>query len=1328
MEDDLTDFIADCEWKTRKILRDSNKRRSDSARLHAAKERVEQLKQKGVKSKKPQKSSSQNVKPPFSKGEQVSSTPKEWKHRDKIIHDACETIKSLDSNQETRIAKKGPAESKIHASLCASPFNDGKGSIMAPTSAKKAVSKRTKDSRESNGEPAVITRRTIERDFYIMSKKRSQPKKRRQKSAKKGEAKPELKPCALWKKYRCVDRVMEAKSREAKKLQDRFERLQPFNGDSADEADASSDSESSSEGEEPKHALHELINKHVAKENLRSQRRTEKMLMQIKFKPDVQAMWDKLEEGNGKIIPRNISATKGCCQIQSISLKAATHSFIEPSENASTWKPKPTDSLQKKEGIQYVPPYEEPIKILHLICNEPLTLDSNGDSVVPLTVSISYEYKPRSESPPMYNGSWIYEVYSPYNGSMRTYRLNDDEFNHFVSRCKAQSSGSVETKVLRKIVHQQEVEIDDSRLLHVVVILMDTFKISSEVYRSKASYMGGLADLDSLDDAFERVCSLRAAQVLQLLDKQRIYSAFADAFWMDEGNGAVIWTPLMDLVFKGGMDTLGRDVSLRSASAHDSLVAAKQLLATDGSKSIDHIMNAFKQSNAEASESIGNTPLLSMQISNHSPYSSTICPGHTATGRRGVWRLTQPIVEEQANTVFPMWLTDAKYPSHLDKTQASIHLYHKNLGPQKGTCVTTLSRLAFESPIFSPYCYAADTGYIIPPFSQPEIVDGTIPTVDLQCKSLLEHPVQSRFDTLLPPTIVVLDPGASEGDWIDAPRDSNGNVYHVRNKDQFNRDGFRIKTFAHRIEYDDTVRSMVYGISEKAAIPNSPATAPFLRHKSTECCTEYLSRKRTASDYHHIAESDGEGTLSIPYLFATHMKDYKPVHISRKSITSYRDEKQFLLATREAEAKKAEISLKIKAAEELAEARLKEKIEQIHQSMKLTTQTPNKAINLPSAVKKSTTPTEPETTVDELKPESDQGDDEVDELDQMANMLLNNTNFLRAIARKLNIPEGSVSQVEQASSTAGAATTSDSHLDELKPEEPKHRSPVVPKLDLTRKTYNGDIIMGLKGDGWKRLPRTDTLVGEFKLTTRKVEKNRNGAKFDGFEGRRNFFAVNAVGEIRHEVDPKIYGIKTSTMFISDLTTERLRLSKSQRRQKQYEKSLLSEDQQFSLKEILQIPVESNRPGGQKMVDVDDGVDVAEDEGELLEEPEGIERSTEHGLDPTTRAILAVKHHNMQHLEHVLDTEALPIETRDQHGNTLFILACQQGSKRLAKFLLRRGADINAQNNSGNTALHYLHEYHHKLLAEYLERKGADNSIRNAIGLSVYEGVNLGDND
>lgn len=104
-----------------------------------------------------------------------------------------------------------------------------------------------------------------------------------------------------------------------------------------------------------------------------------------------------------------------------------------------------------------------------------------------------------------------------------------------------------------------------------------------------------------------------------------------------------------------------------------------------------------------------------------------------------------------------------------------------------------------------------------------------------------------------------------------------------------------------------------------------------------------------------------------------------------------------------------------------------------------------------------------------------------------------------------------------------------------------------------------------------------------------------------------------------------------------------------------------------------------------------------------------------------QAILSAKSSNIAEMEDALE-EDIPINTADKFGNTLLILAAQQGSKRMVKFLLRRGADINAQNMNGCTVLHYCHAYSHVGLADYLISRGADDSIVNLDGLTCYEGL------
>ncbi|EQC29502.1 hypothetical protein SDRG_12750 [Saprolegnia diclina VS20] len=131
-----------------------------------------------------------------------------------------------------------------------------------------------------------------------------------------------------------------------------------------------------------------------------------------------------------------------------------------------------------------------------------------------------------------------------------------------------------------------------------------------------------------------------------------------------------------------------------------------------------------------------------------------------------------------------------------------------------------------------------------------------------------------------------------------------------------------------------------------------------------------------------------------------------------------------------------------------------------------------------------------------------------------------------------------------------------------------------------------------------------------------------------------------------------------------------------------------------------------------IADVFATADADDDDEPLLPESEA---------DNIRKAVLYTRNNNVKELENMLDL-GVHVNAQDENGNSLFVLACQQGNKNMCKFLMRRRCDTTMQNFRGNTGLHYCYEYKWTELAEYLKEKGVRDDIPNADGLMCYEGI------
>ena len=381
---------------------------------------------------------------------------------------------------------------------------------------------------------------------------------------------------------------------------------------------------------------------------------------------------------------------------------------------------------------------------------------------------------------------------------------------------------------------------------------------------------------------------------------------------------------------------------------------------------------------------------------------------------------------------------------------------------------------------------------------------------------------------------------------------------------------------------------------------------------------------------------------------------------------------------------------------------------------------------------------------------NDNTNEEVDEIGRLASLLAKNDEFVKAMAARLGVPEDKVRSLgEDEGRDSSSVDSDDGSLQQSNDHRPCTSHHELPPLlqgyadvyaikcaERLRKQQGegtGDVDPldrggGVRGYEWRRLPRAIVGGDFFHLNKRKVQAFTDSSSFCQPNRPKLVGLVDPVKGIERVVDDNFFQTKLNTLFISDIKADRFRMVEDQKKQTEQEESLLDASQQEALDQILNLSL-------------GDGVDAGTSDGTEAEAvispggsgaktsasarprpPEIIDLQGKSNAELTMVATDAVKNANYNIMEHVLDEIGLSVNCRDEHGNTLLILASQRANKRTVKFLLRRNANMNAQNLVGCTALHYLYEYGHDRLAEYLVSKGASDEVINKAGLSVYEGL------
>jgi len=125
---------------------------------------------------------------------------------------------------------------------------------------------------------------------------------------------------------------------------------------------------------------------------------------------------------------------------------------------------------------------------------------------------------------------------------------------------------------------------------------------------------------------------------------------------------------------------------------------------------------------------------------------------------------------------------------------------------------------------------------------------------------------------------------------------------------------------------------------------------------------------------------------------------------------------------------------------------------------------------------------------------------------------------------------------------------------------------------------------------------------------------------------------------------------------------------------------------------------------------------------VVSEEKSIAQREGAGVPDLDTVFSQARNGRVKRVEDSLNAE-FPVDSVDEKGTTLLLLAAQNVNRKLMELALNRGADINHQNTAGNTALHFAMAYDAEgSLAEFLIQKGANDALENNEGLTCYDGI------
>ncbi|CAM9395173.1 unnamed protein product, partial [Ectocarpus sp. 12 AP-2014] len=346
-------------------------------------------------------------------------------------------------------------------------------------------------------------------------------------------------------------------------------------------------------------------------------------------------------------------------------------------------------------------------------------------------------------------------------------------------------------------------------------------------------------------------------------------------------------------------------------------------ISVEGIPSTSITPDNAEQSLAEAwEEEADRVESLSMRVSGRRGHSREV-PGTCNIGKMGV---------------------TFHYPQASERTRA-VASFFRDASKSSSDSVMVVVALALDTPKLTPLVIAWEREPFEPEPAPDEDTLDVVPRVMIPPGVVLEEGVVSDLGGHIAPDAIVLTnaekkvdfspPEALAGDkrvggGAAAKRNRKAGkeqewVRHRRDWKEVDEKGFRRYAVYRLLEPDGYIQTLGFGVTKRAALPNTAAVCGRSTFHSEQRCTEQLCRQRTAKDYAYVSANDQHRGPSDPGSYSVSCKHERMAALLRTGLERYNAEMARVAAERERQAKDAALQAKVEIGKaKLADRRARE--------------------------------------------------------------------------------------------------------------------------------------------------------------------------------------------------------------------------------------------------------------------------------------------------------------------------------------------------------------------------------------------------------------------